>query len=337
MNSARATRVRAAPTQPRPSLAAAVHRALLGEDDGEARFGGTVRRRVIKMCGGALIVCQTRGGACVLATCDGAGCAADGGMSLYLRVRAKRDFSALWQYPPPPRTAHAGSNGRAATAATCAASASASPIPGAASHDVPPGKTKLLAMHVSVGASERCGHWLEVCAEQRRRDACELCGGKTGRGGGGAMAGSGSGSGSGSDDDDDDDDVRIVDANATANATATATANAGIASVFAEEFPDLPPPPPGTTDEELAAILAAAIARAAAEEAETGGGGDDDDVVVTGVVPGGGGGAASWRRVKEEENLKKQARAPPRRLRELFTAQDACAWARGAARRGGVV
>ena len=92
-----------------------------------------------------------------------------------------------------------------------------------------------------------------------------------------------------------------------------------------------------TTDEELAAILAAAIARAAAEEAETGGGDDDDDVVVTGVVPGGGGGAASWRRVKEEENLKKQARAPPRRLRELFTAQDACAWARGAARRGGVV
>lgn len=363
--SARPLRVRRA-SFPGPPLAAAVHHVLSppgaafaashavphGSLGGDAT-GELVKRRVVPLCGGAIVVCQTRGGVYVIAVNY-----ATASLRVWLRVRARRGGSVLFQHPPPPIAAAPAASGSDASAT--------SPIPGAALHEIPPGRMRVLSVAVSTGPSDRCRHALEIAAEQAGR-RCAACA-HEGEGGhpeaivSAAARGKESivraaaterrkegprGEGDAEDDEEDDDDVTFIgeykpeqprdkastradppqspeiEITGEARAADDAAEKDGehrahpskMSSVFVE-FPGLSPPPAGTSDAELAAILARAIAAAAAEEiaAEEDTSGGRAAVRIVGASNP----STNWRRSREEEELRKPARPPPRHLAHVF-------------------
>ena len=257
--SARKLRVRPAkfPAGGSPSLAPAIHAGMFDSRDSLSTTN-VVERKTTRVCGGAVVVCRTRGGAHVFAVNASSAelrvrlaVRARGGADVYQhpaplvrRAAEKEPLSrgGRYRYVPPGETAPGTVSRRND------AKEKKKKILAWSEHAVPAGRARLLAVAVATGPSESRRHALDVrvaavgapcaaCAarEARRASAAEAEDARTKPGGSHPLA----------------------------------------------EF-GLPPPPPGTTDEALAAALAAAIAEAAASEV-TGGilpARDDHDLLV---------------------------------------------------------
>ena len=308
-----------------PNLAPALHSMLLPSSspapnvqEGTRRGGSSdsdIKRRLLPLCGGALVVCRCRGGAFVL----GVSASPRGSppLRVWLRIRSGRvgGMSALHQHPPPPApgTVHEG------------------PIPGASLHEIPAGRCRVLALALALSPSDTCSHALEIATEQ----VCD-CRAKL-KGIGDRRAGAG-----------DEDEVAVVDLEEEetdaeeeeeeeeTDAEEEEKEEDGDdeveiigevkpkpkedASTLFEEL-GLPPPPPGATDEAIARMLADALAVAAARGArderrrEDDSPDDSSDVEVVGEVAST---ASERRQRKRAEELARPATAPPARLAQVF-------------------
>jgi hypothetical protein len=111
--------------------------------------GGDVKRRLVLLCGGALVVCQTRGGVFVLAVNNGSSSPGAGALPLkvWLRIRARKGISVVYQHPPPPQAAR----GPSAGGSSAGSSSAGGSLAGAALHEIPAGRMRVLAVAVSVG------------------------------------------------------------------------------------------------------------------------------------------------------------------------------------------
>ena len=148
--SATPLRVRPMRTQlaPLPNLAPALHSMLLPSSspvpnvqEGTRRGGSSdsgIKRRLLPLFGGALVVCRCRGGAFVL----GVSASPPGSppLRLWLRIRSGRvgGMSALHQHPPP--SAPGTVDG---------------PIPGASLHEIPAGRCRVLALALALAHRQR--------------------------------------------------------------------------------------------------------------------------------------------------------------------------------------
>ena len=313
MYSARPMRIRPLSTS-LPNLAPALHSMLLPSSsssipsvqEGTRRGGsgvGDVKRRLLPMCGGALVVCRCRGGVYVL----GVSASPPGSppLRVWLRVRAAgrsasgRGISALHQHPPPPPQTRAGVD------------PGVGPIPGASMHEVPAGRCRVLALALATGASDSCSHALDIAAEQA--GACVCCakrgGTKGGRPGKVRRAKTQEKTQENTLENGDEDEVEI---------TGEFDAKTRKEPPCLFEELGLPAPPPGTSDEAIAKMLADALAVAAArdiDEDDDEGESSDEEVEIVGEVESA---ACRRRRESRERELAKPATAPPARLAQVF-------------------
>ena len=311
--SATPLRVRPMRTQlaPLPNLAPALHSMLLPSSspvpnvqEGTRRGGSSdsgIKRRLLPLCGGALVVCRCRGGAFVL----GVSASPPGSppLRVWLRIRSGRvgGMSALHQHPPP--SAPGTVDG---------------PIPGASLHEIPAGRCRVLALALALSPSDSCSHALEIATEQ----VCDCRAKLKGRGDRLAAAvdedevavvnleetedEEEEGDDEDEEEEDDDDEVEII-------GEVKPKPKEDASSLF-EEL-GLPPPPPGATDEAIARMLADALAVAAARGAREDDSPSDGDVEVVGEVASR---ASERRQRKRAEELARPATAPPARLAQVF-------------------
>ena len=238
-----------------PSLAPAIHAGTLDapEANGDADATGRVDRSVARVCGGAVVVCRTRGGAHVFAV----NTSSKAELRVRLSVRARGARADVYQHPAPrapgaePRRSRRGRyryvppGGEAPGAARdLAQNANVQRL--WSEHAVPAGRARLLAVAVATGPSESRRHALDVRVAAVGTK-CAACAASEARRSKAAEDGNGS--------------RREASRRA---AHASLGGDCGVS-----------PPPSGATAAALAAALAEAAAEAAASEIP--GGTDDDD------------------------------------------------------------
>ena len=257
-----------------PNLAPALHSMLLPSSspvpnvqEGTRRGGSSdsdIKRRLLPLCGGALVVCRCRGGAFVL----GVSASPPGSppLRLWLRIRSGRvgGMSALHQHPPP--SAPGTVDG---------------PIPGASLHEIPAGRCRVLALALALSPSDTCSHALEIATEQ----VCDCRAKLKGIGDRLAAAvdedevavvnleetGGGGGGGATEEEEEEEEDAEEEEKEEEGDDEVEIIGEVKPkpkedASTLFEEL-GLPPPPPGATDEAIARMLADALAVAAARGA----------------------------------------------------------------------
>ena len=294
--SARAVKLRPVlPNSMLPSLAPAVHLHLLDSDGIAANSDSGINRTSVNVCGGAVVVCKSRGGAFVFAL----NFSKARELTLKLAVRA-RAGTELFQHPPPvtPNTTHTHLFGKYVPPGEENARSHGQTECGTkqrqwATHSIPPGRARLVAVAIACGPSETKRHGLDV----RVSLVGPPCGACASR------------------------------ASASKKIEPEKTEKKSNANNPFAEF-GLPPPPIGTTDEALAAMLVSVIAEAAVrqvfdvpgdelrvvkDENEQDESESDSEVLFVKETSGKFG-----ARKKNAPKESAAARAPPKRLATLF-------------------